>query len=140
MPNKDFMGMMGQGASAQGPTEQDLQELQMSDADFQEMGLPGGEGPDAIKQRIITMLEEMGAMEGLEAAEKQEIMQLVDQLINDIEAGNFEAVEQNPVMQLLASAFEGAAGPEAGAGAPADMAGMAGMGGGGMPPMPGGGM
>lgn len=125
---KDYTQMMGQGA----PTEQDLQELQMSDADFQEAGLPGGEGPEAIKERIITMLEQMGAMEGLQPAEQQEIMQLVDQLINDIEAGNFEAVEKNPIMELLAGAFEGAAGAEAGA---PDMAGMAGM-----PPMPGGGM
>lgn len=146
---KDFMGMAQGAGASQEPTEQELQQLQMTDADFQEAGLPGGEGPEAIKQRILTMLEQMGAMEGLEAAEKQEITQLVDQLVKDMEAQNFEAVEQNPIMQLLAGAFEGMGIGAEGASpaAPADMAAMAGPGpggmpggGGGMPPMPGGGM
>ena len=147
MPNKDFMGMAQGAGASQEPTEQELQQFQMTDADFQEAGLPGGEGTEGMKQRILTMLEEMGAMEGLEAAEQQEIIGMVDQLIKDIEAGNYEAVEENPVMQLLAGAFEGMGIGAEGASpaAPADMAGMAGPGGmpgggGGMPPMPGGGM
>ena len=145
MPNRDFMGMaQGAGAPAQQITEQDLQ---MTDADYEEAGLPAGDNPEAIKERILMTLEQAGVMEDLEAAEKQEIMQLVDQLIQDIEAGNMEAVEQNPIMQLLSGLFEQMGAEELGAegGEPADMAGMAGPGGmpgggGGMPPMPGGGM
>lgn len=140
---KDFMSMaQGAGASQQ-VTEQDLK---MTDADYEEAGLPGGEGPEAMKQRILTMLEQAGVMEGLEAAEQQEIIQLVDQLIVDVEAQNFEAVEQNPIMQLLSGLFEQMGVEETGQqAAPADMAAMAGPGGmpgggGGMPPMPGGGM
>ena len=101
---KDYMSM-AQGAAPAGAelTEQDLQ---MTDSDYEEMGLPGGEGPDAMKERILTLLEEAGALEGLEKAELQEITGLVDQLVADIEAENFEAVEQNPIMQLLGGIFE----------------------------------
>jgi hypothetical protein len=139
---KDFMNM------AQGQTTEVADEdVKVTDQEFSEMGLPTGEGPEAAKQRIIKLLEEMNAFEGLEAAEKQEIMQFIDQLIIDMEAGDFQAVEDNPIMQLLGSVFEEAGITEQGEGAgmaPADMAGMAGGGGGmpggGMPPMPGGGM
>ena len=120
---------MAQGAAGAELTEQDLQ---MTDADYEEMGLPGGEGPDAMKERILTLLEEAGALEGLEQAELQEITGLVDQLVADIEAENFEAVEQNPIMQLLGGIFEemGAGEGEApapGAGAGPMMPGPGGM-------------
>ena len=152
MPDRDFMGMMGQGAAPgtkdTGISEQEIQELKMNDQDFQEAGLTPGESPEAMKQRLVDFLEQAGVMEGLEASEKQEIMQLVDQLVKDIEAENFEAVQQNPIMQLLAGVMEQFAMEEQGVSpeaAPADMAAMAGPsgmpgGGGGMPPMPGGGM
>jgi hypothetical protein len=142
MPEKDFMGMAQGGQTAEVADA----DVQITDQEFSEMGLPGGEGPEAAKERIMKLLEEMGALEDLEPAEKQELMQLVDQLIIDMEAGDFESVEQNPIMQLLGSVFEemgiGEGEGEAGM-PPADMAGMAGGGGmpgGGMPPMPGGGM
>jgi hypothetical protein len=145
---KDYMNMAQGGQTAEVADA----DVQITDQEFSEMGLPTGEGPEAAKQRIMKLLEEMGALEDLEPAEKQELMQLVDQLIIDMEAGDFESVEQNPIMQLLGSVFEemgiGQEGAEAGM-QPADMAGMAGGGGGmpgggmpggGMPPMPGGGI
>ncbi len=145
---KDFMGMaQGAGAPAEAAPEQLAPEDGMTDADFQEMGLPGGEGPEAMKARILQLLQDMEALEGVQGTELQEINKLVDQLVNDMMEGNEEAIEQNPIMQLLAGVFEemgiGQEGAEAGM-QPADMAGMAGGGGGmpggGMPPMPGGGI
>jgi hypothetical protein len=120
---KDYMNM------AQGPEQVTEQDLQMSDQDFQEAGLTPGEGPEAMKTRLMEILEQMGALEGLQPAELQEITGLVDQLIQDMEAQNFEAVEQNPIMQLLGSVFEEMGVGEGEAGMPpADMAGMAGGG------------
>ena len=151
MPDRDFMGMAQGAAPGTKDTaisEQEIQGLKMSDQDFQEAGLTPGEGPEAIKKRLVDFLDQAGVMEGLQASEKQEIMNLIDQLVKDIEAENFEAVQQNPIMQLLAGVMEQFAMEEQGASpeaAPADMAAMAGPGGmpgggGGMPPMPGGGM
>ena len=103
---KDYMSMaQGAAAPAAGP-EMNEQDLQMNDADYEEMGLPAGEGPDAMKERILALLEQAGALEGLEQAELQELMGLVEQLVTDLEAENFEAVEQNPIMQLLGGIFE----------------------------------
>jgi hypothetical protein len=147
---KDFMNM-AQGANTN-PEEVSEQDLQMKDEDFVQAGLTPGQGPEAMKSRIMELLQQMGAMQNLAPAELQEITGLVDQLVKDMEAQNFEAVEQNPIMSLLGSVFEQMGVAEQGAGgmAPADMAGMAGMPGGGMPgggmpgggmpPMPGGGM
>jgi hypothetical protein len=155
---KDFMNM-AQGATATatptatpGAEQVTEQDLQMKDEDFVQAGLTPGQGPEAMKSRIMELLQQMGAMENLAPAELQEITGLVDQLVKDMEAQNFEAVEQNPIMSLLGSVFEQMGMDEeaaAGGMAPADMAGMAGGGGGmpgggmpggGMPPMPGGGM
>lgn len=102
---QDYMSM-AQGAPAAPGAELTEQDLQMTDADYQEAGLPGGEGPEAMKARIIEVLEQAGALEGLDQAELQELMGLVDQLVKDMEAENFEAVEQNPIMQLLGAVFE----------------------------------
>ena len=146
MPEKDYMGMaQGAGAGANDLTPEDLM---IDEAGYDEMGLPAGDNPEAVKERIMQILEDMEVFEELAPSEKQELMQLVDQLVVDIEAQNFEAVEQNPVMQLLGAAFESlgveeTGMEEAGGMPPADMAGMAGGGGmpgGGMPPMPGGGI
>jgi hypothetical protein len=146
---KDFMNM-AQGAKATGANDLSPEDLTIDEAGYEEMGLPAGDSPEAIKERIMQMLKDMGVFEELAPTEKQELMQLVEQLIADIQAQNFEAVEQNPVMQLLGSAFEALGAEEvgeesaAGGMSPADMVGMAGGGGGmpggGMPPMPGGGM
>ena len=102
---KDYMSM-AQGAAPTAGGELTEQDLQMTDAEFEEIGIPGGQGPDAMKARIIEVLEQAGALEGLDQTELQELMGLVDQLVQDMEAENFEAVEQNPVMQLLGAVFE----------------------------------
>ncbi len=143
---KDFMGM-AQGAGGEAQAVEPVDEGLLNDQALQEMGLPGGEGPEAMKARILQLLQDMEVLEGVQGAELQEINSLIDQLVKDMEAGNEEAIEQNPIMQLLAGVFEemgiGQEGAEAGM-QPADMAGMAGGGGGmpggGMPPMPGGGI
>ena len=135
MPERDYMSM-AQGAAPMG-AEPSPEELAMTDQDYAEAGLPGGEGPEAMKQRVMSLLEQMGALEGLDQAELQELNQLADQLVADLEAENFEAVEQNPLMQILGAVFEEMMGPEGQGQAPMDPAAMAG---GGMPPMPGGGM
>lgn len=101
---KDYMKM---AQSAGAPTEEiSPEELQITDEDYEEMGLPGGEGPEAMKERIMTLLEQMGVLEGVDQSELQELTSLVDQLVADLEAENFEAVEQNPIMQLLSGVFE----------------------------------
>lgn len=69
--------------------------------------------PDNMRQRIMQMLEEAGIMQEVSSEEEQnEIMALVDQLVEDIIAGDQAAVEENPILELLASTVEGMAAEE----------------------------
>jgi hypothetical protein len=110
---KDFMAMaQGQAAPAQQqqltPEEQQaMQEFEpMNDEDFQAMGMTPGNDPQAIKARVVELLERLGLMDEVSASEKMEIFQQVDQFVQDLISGNMEAASQNPVSQML----EGASG------------------------------
>ena len=103
---QDYMSMAQGAAPTSDKPEVKEEDLQLTEEGYEEMGLPSGQNPEDIRERILITLEEAGIMEGLDQAELQEIIQLVDQLVADIEAENFEAVEQNPVMQLLGAVFE----------------------------------
>ena len=97
---------MAQGAMPQEQqlTQQDiaeLKELDMTSEDFEAMGMPTGNSPEAIKERIIMFLERFELLEQLSATEKAQLMQDIDQLVQDLAAGNLEGAAENPVSQLV---------------------------------------
>lgn len=150
---KDFMSMaQGQQAPAkeQGFGNEIKNELQAEGSQeelqriYQEAGMPTENTPEAAKQRLMMVLEELGVLEGLRQDQLQQIQQLVDEYIKLAQQGDMQALEQHPISQLLNEAqnqFQQQAGmqqptggqvPQQGA-APKDFASM-------MPPTPGGGM
>ena len=98
---------MAQGAMPQEQgqlTQQDiaeLKELDMTSEDFEAMGMPTGNSPEAIKERILIFLERFEILEQLSSTEKMQMMQDIDQLVQDLAAGNLEGAAQNPVSQLV---------------------------------------
>ena len=97
---------MAQGAMPQEQqlTQQDiaeLKELDMTSEDFEAMGMPTGNSPEAIKERIIMFLDRFEILEQLSATEKAQLMQDIDQLVQDLAAGNLEGAAENPVSQLV---------------------------------------
>ena len=102
---------MAQGAAM--PQEQltqqdiaDLRELDMTSEDFEAMGMPTGNSPEAIKERIMILLERYELLEQLSSTEKVQIMQDIDQMVQDLLSGNMEGVGQNPVTQMLNQSAE----------------------------------
>jgi hypothetical protein len=110
-------GMKNYAAMAQGNampqqaemSQQDISELQqldMTSEDFEAMGMPTGNSPEAIKERILMFLERFELLEQLSSTEKMQLMQDVDQLVQDLAAGNLEGAAENPVSQLVDQASE----------------------------------
>jgi hypothetical protein len=158
---KDFMSMaQGQQAPAAAPQEglanQMKSELQAEGSQeelqkiYQEAGMPIENTPEAAKQRLMMVLEELGVLKGLRQDQLQQIQKLADEYIKLAQEGNMQALEQHPISQLLNEAqnqFQEQAGLKQPAGgpvpqqggpvpqqaAPTDFASM-------MPPTPGGGM
>lgn len=87
-----------------------------------------GMNPDAMRQEIMTLLEQKGIFQSLETeAEKAEILALIDELVEAMQNGDQAKIQSSPIMQMLAS--EPAGEPQA---APASMGMLAPGGGGGM--------
>ena len=108
---------MAQGAAPQEQqlTPQDiaeLKELDMSAEDFEAMGMPTGNSPEAIKERILMFLDRFEILEQLSATDKAQLMQDIDQLVADILSGNMEGAAQNPVSELFGQASEALPTPE----------------------------
>jgi hypothetical protein len=110
-------GMKNYAAMAQGNampqqaemSQQDISELQqldMTSEDFEALGMPTGNSPEAIKERILMFLERFELLEQLSSTEKMQLMQDVDQLVQDLAAGNLEGAAENPVSQLVDQASE----------------------------------
>ena len=103
---------MAQGAMPQEQAElsqqdiAELRELDMSAEDFEAMGMPTGNSPEAIKERIIMFLDRFEILEQLSATEKAQLMQDIDQLVQDLAAGNLEGAAENPVSQLVDQASD----------------------------------
>ena len=102
---------MAQGAAM--PQEQltqqdiaELRELDMTSEDFEAMGMPTGNSPEAIKERIMILLERYELLEQLSSTEKMQIMQDKVQMVQDLLSGNMEGVAQNPVNDLMMRAEE----------------------------------
>lgn len=114
--------MKNYAAMAQGtemPQEQltqqdvaDLRELDMTSEDFEAMGMPTGNSPEAIKERIMILLERYELLEQLSSTEKMQIMQDIDQMVQDLLSGNMEGVGQNPVTQMLNQSAQALPTPE----------------------------
>jgi hypothetical protein len=67
---------------------------------------------DQLREDIISALEKQGVMEKLTSEqEMNEIMQLVDQLVEAMINGDQAAMQQNPLLPLIAGEPEGMAGP-----------------------------
>jgi acyl-CoA synthetase (NDP forming) len=116
----DFMGMaQGQAApQSNGSGVQLQQELQEVGAEglnsiYEEAGMPTENTPEAAKQRVMMVLEELGVLEGLRQDQLQQLQQLVDEFVQLAQQGDMAALEQHPISQLLNQAqqeFQQAAG------------------------------
>jgi hypothetical protein len=108
---KDFMSMaQGQQAAPakqEGLANQFKSELQDEGSQeelqkiYQEAGMPTENTPEAAKQRLMMVLEELGVLQGLRQDQLQQIQQLVDEYIKLAQEGNMQALEQHPISQLL---------------------------------------
>ena len=90
-------------------TQEEIAQLQQNDFTAEEhaaMGFPTGNSPEAIKERILTLLERYGALQQISSTEKMRLMQDVDQMVQDLLSGNMEGVAQNPVNDLMMRAEE----------------------------------
>ena len=88
---------------------------------YQEAGMPTENTPEAAKQRLMMVLEELGVLQGLRQDQLQQIQQLVDEYIQLAQKGDMQALEQHPISQLLNEAqnqFQQQAGMQGGAGGP----------------------
>jgi len=75
---------------------------------------------DKLREDILNALEEKGVMEKLTTdQEVNEIMQLVDQLVEAMVSGDQAAMQENPLLALIAGQPGEMAGPEAAAPMPA---------------------
>jgi hypothetical protein len=97
---KDYSQMMPAPATAEAPME--------ATADPNKT--------DKLREDILAALEKQGVMEQLTTEEEiNEIMQLVDQLVEAMASGDQAAIQENPLLPLIAGQPEGMAGPEAAA-------------------------
>ena len=130
--------------------QQELQEVGTEGLNniYKEAGMPTENTPEAAKQRVMMVLEELGVLEGLRQDQLQQLQQLVNEFVQLAQQGDMTALEQHPISQLLNQAqqeFQQSAGmpqqaqptggavPQGAPGATKDFASM-------MPPTPGGGM
>jgi hypothetical protein len=106
---KDYMGMMqGQAAPAQeqlSPEEaQAIQENEpFNDADFEEMGMTPGSTPEALKARVVELLERLGFLDGTSGQDKMELMQDIDNFVQAILAGDEQTANASPINDMLGS-------------------------------------
>lgn len=69
---------------------------------------------DQLREDIIRALEQQGVMEKLQSEqEMNEILQLVDQLVEAMINGDQAAMQENPLLPLIAGQPAEMAGPEA---------------------------
>ena len=110
-------GMKNYAAMAQGMPQQEAQgisveeqqlaaEMALTPEEMEAINLPTGSEAETVKERILTMMERFGLMEGLSGTQKIELMQQVDTLVQDIITGNIAEIEKNPVNQMLIGATE----------------------------------
>ena len=90
----------GQQMPQQVTEEKDL----LSDQDYESMGLPGGSSPEAAKQRLLAILNELGVLSSLTQEGLKEITEKIDEYIKIAQTGNLEQLEKHPIGQLLAKA------------------------------------
>ena len=118
-------GMKNYAAMAQGAampeqqlTPEQTEQLKQMEAnaltaeDYEAMGMPTGNSPEAVKERIMILLERYEVLEQLSATDKSAIMEDVDRLVQDLLAGNLEGVSQNPVGEMLGEASKLLPNPE----------------------------
>jgi hypothetical protein len=109
--------MKNYAAMAQGMPQQEVQgisaeeqqmaaETALTPEEMEAINLPTGSEAETVKERILTMMERFGLMEGLSGTQKIELMQQVDALVEDIVTGNIAEIEKNPVNQMLIGATE----------------------------------
>ena len=134
---KDFSAM-AQGQ--QQPTEEVTMEEKKGAAEFMKSlptmegmgkeGLPTGESREDIKARILGMLEKLGLMEMFDTpAKQQELAMNIDALITAYENNDAQAIESNPIIQLITEASSKPEQPQQQAG-PTDFSAMVPPGGG----------
>jgi len=119
---KDFMGMAQQAQTpvqeSDGTGAQMGQEIQEAGLEgltgiYEEAGMPTENTPEAAKQRLMMVLEEMGVLEGLRQDQLQQIQKLIDEYVALAQKGDMAALEKHPLSQLLNQAqqqFQQAAG------------------------------
>ena len=138
----DFMKMAQQSQQQKqaGPQEQftaeELEQVSFSDEDYEASGLAPGKSPEAMKTRLLQMLQRSGVIDDFDAAEKQELVKEVELFVQAFLNKDFKAMQSSYVSKLieqigLQSPAEVEEGEEE---APAEQTDFAGM----MPP--GGGM
>jgi len=106
---KNYAAMAQGMPQEQGLSQEDMTNLQQADftaEDHEMLGMPTGNSPEAIKERIIQMLERYGALQQLNSSEKMQIMQDIDQMVQDLISGNLEGAAKNPVNNLMMQAEE----------------------------------
>lgn len=92
-----------------------------------------GMNPDAMRQEIMSLLEQKGVFQSATSeTEKAELLALIDELVEAMQNGDQAKIQSSPIMQMLASEPAGQQQMAPTSNAP--------MGGGGMMPPGGGGM
>ena len=101
------------GAQASQFSEEDINEIGFSSEDFEEMGMPGGDDLDSVKQRILMLLEQSGLMEMFkEPAQQQQLATLVSELAEAMVAQDIEAIQNSKLYQLIEDAMQQSGGLE----------------------------
>lgn len=133
----DMYSKAGGGAPA--PAQGEAPAAPAQGAGGPSMSGMNGMNPDAMRQEIMSLLEQKGVFESASSeTEKAELLALIDELVEAMQNGDQAAIQSSPIMQMLASEPSGEQQM-----APASQAPMGGgmpQGGGGMMPPGGGGM
>lgn len=74
-----------------------------TDEDFQQMGMTPGNSPEAVKARIVELLERLGFMKDLKAGDKMELFQEVDKFVQALISGDQATADQSPINDMLGS-------------------------------------
>lgn len=108
---KDYVGMMqGQQPTQETPkkqlTQEEFQDIEqnfqpLNDEDFEALGMTPGNTPEAVKARIVELLERFGVFDEFSASDKMEFFQQIDIFVQDMISGNIEAAQQSPVSGIL---------------------------------------
>ena len=107
----DYMKMaQAQKAPEEQAKPEQAQDRSELDELHEAMGMPVGDSPEAAKQRLMQVLEELGILKDLEPAVLQQLQSKVDELVKLAMAGDMEAVENHPITQMINQAASGVAG------------------------------